>query len=77
MQENYRQLCFAIIKQAVVDYFDRDRNWEKKKILKDLRSDWMDFLTDGMSVLIARQLELHPQEIKAKFVRAYKPLEEK
>lgn len=64
---NIRSLISAILLQAVRDYFSPKANPKKQaEILKDLRSSHMSFLTDGQSVLIAEQLELHPAEIKAR-----------
>ena len=63
MYQNYRQLGFAIAYQAVKDFFSASKS-KRKVILKDLRSDWMIFLTEGMSDQVAEQLELRPDEIK-------------
>ena len=64
-EQSIKALATAVIWQAVKDFF---RVSEKKQavILKDLRSDWMDMFTDGVSVVIAEQLEKHPDEIKAR-----------
>ena len=60
-----RNLTCAIIMQAVKDYFDANGNTKKQEtILKELRSKWMDFITNGTSVIVAEQLELHPEEIR-------------
>ena len=63
--QNIRNLACAIILQAVRDYF-RSSSGQKAVILKDLRSPYMDMLSNGTSVLVAEQLELHPEEIKAR-----------
>lgn len=57
-----RSLGAAVLLQAVRDYCTSTDKW-KKVILKDLRSKWMDFLTDGKSKVVAEQLEQHPEEI--------------
>ena len=60
-----RQLVCAITMQAVRDYFATGVTAKKQQsILRDLRSKWMDFITDGTSVAVADQLELHPDEIR-------------
>lgn len=66
---NIRGLASAVIMQAVRDYFRRPEK-EQKVILKDLRSAWMDLFTDGMSIVVAEQLEKRPKEIKEKVRRA-------
>lgn len=69
---NIRQLTAAIVYQAVKDYCNKKTTKEQQKvILKDLRSSYMDLLTDGDSVIIARELELRPHEIAGR-IRKYK-----
>ena len=60
-----RNLVCAIMMQAARDYL---RSAEKKRelILKDLRSPYMDMLSNGMSIAVAEQLEKHPEEIRAR-----------
>lgn len=65
MYENYRQLGFAVAIRAVKDYFQGGEG-HKKVILREFRSQWLDLLTNGMGEQIAEQLELHPEEIKAR-----------
>ena len=60
---NIRELACAIIMQAVRDYF-RSSTAKKAVIIKDLRSDYMDTITEGLSVVVAEQLEKHPEEIR-------------
>lgn len=62
---NVRNLACAVIMQAVRDYFRASKN-NQKEILKELRSTWMQALSDGTSVIIAEQLELRPEEIAAR-----------
>lgn len=79
-----RQLASAIILQAVKDYFIKKEyktvkkteemfDKKRKEIIKDLRSAYMDMLSNGQSVLVAEQLEKHPEEIA---VRLHKYEEE-
>lgn len=64
-EESIRRLAAAVTLQAVRDYFAKGASDKKrKKILKDLRSPWMDMLTNGTSVNVAEQLEKHPAEIR-------------
>ena len=59
-----RQLSAAILMRAVRDYCHAGASvGAKRAILKDLRSDWMDFLTGGQSLVIAEQLEKNRDEI--------------
>lgn len=65
-----RELTCAITMQAVRDYFANDVTPKKQKtILKELRAPWMDFITDGMSVIVAEQLEKNPKEIRERVRR--------
>lgn len=69
-----RQLACATIIQAVRDYFHAEATETKRKaILKDLRSDWMDFFTNGTSAVVAEQIEKNPKEIAE---RLHKHMEE-
>lgn len=68
---NIRQLSCAVVMQAVEDYF-KTTTGNKQQILKDLRSKWMDTFTDGTSVIVAEQLELHPEEIRARLKGVWK-----
>lgn len=65
-----RNLACAITMQAVKDYFAKGVTAKQQEsILCDLRSKWMDFITDGTSVAVANQLELHPDEIRERVHR--------
>ena len=57
-----RQIGAATTLQAVKDYFQTTPQ-KQKVILKDLRSKWMESLTDGMSIIVATQLENNPKEV--------------
>ena len=72
MDENaMRQLACAVMLQAVKDYFGKKSTPKRRtQILKDLRSAWMRDFTDGTSLNIAEQLELHPDEIKSRIRKA-------
>ena len=60
-----RQLACATILQAVKDYFSEETSTRQQaKILKDLRSNWMNEFSNGTSVIIAGELERNPDEIK-------------
>ena len=65
-----RNLACAITLQAAKDYFATGVTQAKRQaILKELRSSWMDFITDGTSIAVADQLELRPDEIRARLRR--------
>lgn len=65
--QSIRNLACAIIMQAVKDYFEANTtDKQRNAILKDLRSSRMDFISNGTSVIVAEQLELHPKEIAAR-----------
>lgn len=68
-EQNMRSLAAAITMQAVKDYFRSTKEEKKKAVLKDLRSSWMQMLTDGQSVVVAEQLEKHPEEIRERLRR--------
>lgn len=68
--ENIKSMAAATMLQAVKDYFHwRTTPKKREVILKDLRSPWMDMFTNGMSFIVAEQLEKHPEEIKERLER--------
>jgi len=62
MDQNLRQLACAITLQAVKDFVAGDEA-NRRAILKDLRSPYMDFITSGTSLVVADELERNPDEI--------------
>ena len=62
-EHDIRQLAAAVMLQAVKDYVEATKGG-KIMILHDLRSGWMQTLSNGQSLIIAEQLEKHPDEIK-------------
>ena len=63
MDKCVKSLGAAMLLQAAKDYCKTQNNRMKKKILKDLRSDWVTFLTSDFSLIVAEQLENHEPEI--------------
>lgn len=64
IMQNIKALAAATLTQAAKDYCDAEAVTEKKKILKDLNGDWMDFLTSGTAKSIARELQHNERKIK-------------
>ena len=65
-----RQLAAAVMLQAVKDYFDETYSQKKRKrIPQELRSRWMQDFTNGFSLIVVEQLELHPEEIRARILK--------
>jgi hypothetical protein len=61
-------LASAVLLQAAKDYcFGSAR--ERNNVIKDLNSQWMDFLTQGRAKVVAQELELHADEIKERLRR--------
>ena len=60
-----RQLAAAVTLEAVRDFCNGSMK-KKARVLKDLRSRWMQDFTNGNSLIVAEQLELHPDEIRAR-----------
>ena len=60
---NARQLVMTILYRAVDDYCFTLSDKKRAEILKDLRSARMSTMSDGMSILVADQLENHHKEI--------------
>lgn len=66
MESCYRGLCMAILLRAVNDYLMAGDGNKRKAILKDLRSEWCDFISNGLSIVAAEKLEKNPSVIKAR-----------
>lgn len=65
--EAIRKLSDAVLAEAVKEYFEKETTKEKQRvIIKDLHSNWMDFFTDGKSILVAEALVRNHEEIKRK-----------
>ena len=58
-------LAAAITLQSVKDFVSGTEK-ERNTILDDLRSQRMQFITRGKSLIVADQLEKHPAEIAAR-----------
>lgn len=73
MEQNLRQLACAITLQAVKD-FCAGTPANQRVILKELRSPYMDFITSGTSLVVADELEKHPEEIaeRVRYLRTAK-----
>ena len=67
------ELAAATIWQAAKDYVSTKCDRQRKSILRDLRSDWMQFFTNGLSVVVAKELERNPDEIR-KRIKLKKPM---
>lgn len=68
-----RNLAAAITLQAVKDFVDGSEA-QRRVILKDLRSARMNLITSGQSIIVAEQLELHPDEIAERVRRETKDM---
>ena len=68
-----KQLAAAVMLQAAKDYINATKDKKKKEILRDLKSGWMQTLSNGQSLIIAEQLEKHPEEIKRRIKNADLP----
>jgi hypothetical protein len=63
---NARQLIASVLLQGVRDYCKADDEPKRKAILKELRSSHMDFVSNGMSIITAEQLEKNCEAIKTR-----------
>lgn len=61
-----RQLSASVLLQAVRDYCRAPSETHRITILNELRSPYMDFLSNGMATVVADQLEKNYEAIKAR-----------
>ena len=66
---NARQLFMAVLHKAVRDYCSSSSETRCTAILKDLRSSRMDTLSNGMSIIVAEQLENNYDAIRARVLK--------
>lgn len=66
---NYQELGYSIAIQAAKDYLHSNSPNEKRRIIKDLKSEWMKFITNDISVLLAEKLKSVPDEVRINFAR--------
>lgn len=65
-----RELACSVVMQAVRDYVSKNATRRKRQaILDDLRSEWMIFLSNGTSLLVAEKLEKEPEIIAERLNR--------
>ena len=60
-EQNVKQLVAAILLQAVEDYVSG--NYNRKNILRELRSKHMERLSGDMGRIVADRLEFHLDEV--------------
>ena len=65
MEQNIRNLGSALLLRATKDFVHGSPN-RQRAIIKELKSDWCNYITLGRSLVVAEQLEKHPQEIAAR-----------
>ena len=63
LQDNIRELANETLLQAAKDYCATEDEAQKKKIIRDLNSPWMDLFTDGVSKVVAQALQTNEQAI--------------
>ena len=68
--ENYKQLGYAVAVQAITDFFN-ETPVGKSIILKQLKSKWMNYLTNDLAWRLAEELEKNPKEVKRRFRKAW------
>ena len=66
---NARQLMASVMLQATKDYCKTDSAPKRNVILKDLRSSYMGFASNGTSVVVAEQLEKNVDEIRERMLK--------
>ena len=62
-EDSYRAIAVAILSQSVSDFVHGTPR-TRKAIIKDLRSTYMETITNGLSIVVADQMEFHPEQIK-------------
>ena len=58
-----KSLAAATLVQAAKDYCEALTPQKKQSVVKDLKSPWMDFLTNGTSKNVAEELQRNEKQI--------------
>ena len=70
--DGYKELICAVMRETVREYFQKGTTAEEQKqIIKELRSKWCEFLTDGLSIYLAEQLVKNPEAVHIRFRKEY------
>jgi hypothetical protein len=76
VDEAYHQLGYAIVMQAVKDYLKASDDENKNAVLKDLRGEWLNSLTDGTARIVAERLLIDAEGIKERIRKSAEDEEE-
>ena len=69
---NYKQLGYAVVIQAIKDYIEAEHSPKKQRaIIKQLRSPWLDWLSNGLSVQLADRLKTNARETYDRLKKSY------
>lgn len=63
MDKCINALAAAVLLQAAKDYCDAQTSQMKAKIIRELKTPWVRFLSDDFSVVIAEQLQKNEKTI--------------
>ena len=62
----HQQLGYSVTLQAIKDFFKARTEAQRNAIIKELKSDWMILISNGMSEIAAQKLLSNPDEIEAR-----------
>lgn len=60
----HQQLGYSVTLQAVKDFFKARTEAQRNAIIKDLNSEWMILISNGISEIAAQKLLTNPDEIE-------------
>ena len=70
--DGYKELICAVMRETVREYFHRSTTDKKRvAIIKELKSPWCEFITNGLSIYLAEQLVKNPEAINERFRKEY------
>jgi hypothetical protein len=62
--ENYRQLGMKITYESIREFIEENGHPKKQGvIIKQLKTPYMNFISNGLSVILAEKLETNPTEV--------------
>lgn len=64
INECYKELCMRITYESIEEFIEKyGKEKAQNKIIKELKSPWMKFVSNGLSIILAEKLETNPAEI--------------
>lgn len=70
MNKKLKELGCAVVLESIKEFFEEvDNVYKQRKIIRELCSEWMDWLSDGYSLMVARELKNNPAKVYQNYIK--------